>query len=474
MGTLEDTLGSFGATADFWLTAADADKDAEHAEAWEEVKCLVVGLPDEEARALLNRIVQDTLKSKPTYLSLADIHSERGDVKAASKAREKAYEAILKEHADAEDLCRIGYLLLERCAVDELPLREEDFGEGLVDFGDNDTLFLSSHPYYPKVPQFPDKADALAVAIRAFGLAWLYYYEHCETPLRKSDAWRALLPLDGLRAAFQQTDNLEPLQAAIATFWEWVEWYDLACVCDEFAAKFTAAAGYLAGRAKAAPLPFSEEKLRRVVRSELERVQGRLDLIVEKLIDLDQRSEMTWEQVREWAKKSPEGEKAKIRDDLEATLGHVWSKLEPGSQEDLIDAKVVSAECSRVESAWRCAAIGYCTAVERELKKTIEYLTGKILAVPSGEDETFGWLIKQLTGPMTWARKDKGLSEAARLLLDGGYTKRLWELNAIRKRTAHPHEVIEQDVLRMQELLLRPANKAQPLLAVIVQARGAS
>jgi hypothetical protein len=109
MGTLEDTLGSFGATADFWLTAADADKDAEHAEAWEEVKCLVVGLPDEEARALLNRIVQESvLGERALYLSLAEIHSERGDVEAASKAHEKACEAVLKQHPDPEDLCRIG------------------------------------------------------------------------------------------------------------------------------------------------------------------------------------------------------------------------------------------------------------------------------------------------------------------------------------------------------------------------------
>jgi hypothetical protein len=405
---------------------------------------------------------------------LAEIHSERGDVEAASKAHEKACEAVLKQHPDPEDLCRIGYLLLQRCGVDELPLREEDFGEGLVDFGDNDTLFLSSHPYYPKVPQFPDKADALAVAIRAFGLAWLYYYEHCEIPLRKSDAWRALLPLDGLRAAFQQTDNLEPLQAAIATFWEWVEWYDLACVCDEFAAKFTAAAGYLAGRAKAAPLPFSEEKLRRVVRSELERVQGRLDLIVERLIDLDQRSEMTWEQVREWAKKSPEGEKAKIRDGLEATLGHVWSKLEPGSQEDLIDAKVVSAECSRVGSAWRCAAIGYCTAVERELKKTVEHIRERFPTPSIAKAEMLGEQIEALRTIGEWALKAKGLPEAVRSVSSRESINRLWELNAIRRAAAHAGKVTQTNVERIQHLLLGSERKTQPLLGVIVSARHTS
>lgn len=488
MGTLEDTLGSFGATADFWLTAADADKDAEHAEAWEEVKCLVVGLPDEEATALLNRIVQDTLKSKPTYLSLADIHSERGDVEAASKAREKAYETILKRHPDPGDLCRIGYLLLERCGIDELPLREEDFGEGLLGFGDNDTFFLTSHPYYPNVPEFPDKADALALAIRAFGLAWLYYYAHCEIPLKQSDAWRALLALDGLRATFQQADNLEALQAAIATFWEWVEWYDLASSSDDFVANFTAAAGYIAGRGKAAPL-LSEERVRHLLHSELEPVQadlrairglgegahGRLDLIVEKLIDLDQRSELTWEHVREWARKSPDAEKANVRVRLEAALGDAWNILEPDTHEDLIASQLFSVECKRYESGWRGPAMGYCTAAERELKKTVEYLRERFPTPSIEKAETLGEQIEALRKVGAWALKAQGLPEAVHSVSSGESINRLGQLNKTRIRAAHPQKrVTEEDVVRIHDLLLAPRGNAKPLLAVIVQPRHAS
>src|SRR3990172_6246044 len=108
------------------------------------------------------------------------------------------------------------------------------------------------------------------------------------------------------------------------------DWGGLESRSNEFVANFRAADAYLQGCQKTAPE--SEERLRRVLRAELQPASGhlqairdrvdavhsRLDLIVEKLLDLDQRSELTWEQVREWAKKSPEAEKAKIRYLLQA------------------------------------------------------------------------------------------------------------------------------------------------------------
>jgi hypothetical protein len=516
MDSLEDTLKRYGATTDYWVEAArpqaEEARDEEAGEGvrlspeWQEVMSFILTLPaGPERTALVVRIVEGAYPGisegallgggKPVYLSLAEIYAERGDAEAANKAYEKYYSEILNPdpEADPEDLSSLGHRLLEGCGVDESPLSERDFDVPWVTFPDGDGLLIKHPSDEREVPQFPEfveKGRMLTLAIRAFGLAWLYYEGQYDPGISKSDAWRELLALEGLRAALLAADDLTAVEEACDQFdlWlgDWENTFSGTGLIEPFIISFRETQGYLRGRRKLAPSQKLEhERLRYLLRSELEAVRadikslaetahGRLDFIVEKLIDLDQRSELTWEHVREWARKWPDAEKASVRVSLEAALGDAWNMLEPASQEDLIASQLFSAACKRYGSGWRGAAIGYCTAAERELKKTIEYLTGKILAVPSGEDETFGWLIKQLTGPMTWARKDKGLSEAARLLLDGGYTKRLWELNAIRKRTAHPHEVIEQDVLRMQELLLRPANKAQPLLAVIVQARGAS
>ena len=87
-------------------------------------------------------------------------------------------------------------------------------------------------------------------------------------------------------------------------------------------------------------------------------VHRRLDNIVEKLIDLDQRSELIWEQVREWAKGRPNSERDFAVNRLEALLSGVWSELQPDSQADLADAMIVATEARRVAGVWRCAVIG--------------------------------------------------------------------------------------------------------------------
>lgn len=251
---LKDILQQHGVTGDFWATASSADKDAGRDEAWDELKSLVVNLPESEALALLNKFAdQSVLGNKPTYLLLAEIYTERGDAEAAAKAHEKAYEAVLKEYPDPEDLCRLGYLLLKHCGVEELPLCEKDFGEGLIVFGDNVTLFIASKSYEPKVPEFADKAQTLTTAIRAFGLAWLYYQARYDREMKTSEAWHELLTLDGLRVAFLQAGDLDAVHKVCQHFFDtWLDyWEDVFAgyaLVDPFVANFRETVGYLQGR----------------------------------------------------------------------------------------------------------------------------------------------------------------------------------------------------------------------------------
>ncbi len=258
---LEGVLRGFGATADFWATSKQTDAAAERNPAWEEVELLVKSLPNGEGRALLSRIVDDRLRGdKPLYESLAEIYTEKGDTEAAAKAYEKvaeaaskAHEALLKDYSNPQDLCWLGYLLLQRCDVDELPLCADHFNWSVIDFGNNDTLVVSHFPFSDAaVQEFANEPETLRLATRAFGLAWLYYYKYKQSE-KKSDAWQALPALDGMRVAFFHGDNLEALQAVVDTFYEWVENWDFGTglCCDEFVANFRATDAYLLGRRKA-------------------------------------------------------------------------------------------------------------------------------------------------------------------------------------------------------------------------------
>jgi len=501
MGSLGDTLRQYGATADYWVEAAraqaaeardEAGEDVPPRPELEEVMSFLRALPDgSERTALASSFADDLLAGKPIYLWLAEMYREKGDADAASDAYEKAYNQILNEHADPEDLRSLGHRLLEGCGADEPPLSERDFDVSWVTFPDGDDLVIrhpSDEPDVAQFPEFVERGPMLNLAIRAFGLAWLYYQDEYDPGISKSQAWDELLALEGLRAALLAADDLTVLQETCDQFDLWLEdWentFSATGLLDPFIISFLKTQGYLKGRRKLAPSQRLEhERLRYLLRSELEAVRadikslsesahGRLDLIVEKLLDLDQRSELTWEQVREWAKNSPESEKASIRARLEAALGGAWGMLEQASQDDLIDSEVVLAECKRHGSGWRCAAIGYCTALERELKRTVECLTQSTLARPTEGVAMLGELIEAIRKLGAWLRQPKGSGRAVRSISGGQFLAHLEELNSIRKRTAHPQKVTQTDVQRLQALLLGPGANTDPLLAVVVGARG--
>ena len=490
---LEDILKQYGVTADYWSSPDDI-QPTESAESISTALEDVVTASEDwrvEIQAVLDR---DSQTRFPLFVRLADLRTENGNPETALKA----YEAAVLDEADPTALCELGYLLLQRCRVEELPLCDKDFDGTCIDFGGGEKLLISSYTIDPENPgpEFPNKPALLNLAIRAFGLTYVRCAQQRFTEQGQTwgETWRELVALEGLRAAFLGADNgadnlgavesvcgsfygrLEDFEETSSTYWD--TWGGL---IEPFVANFRETAGYLRGRGTAAaPSRELEERLRDLLHSELKPVQAlhnRTDFIVEKLIDLDQRSELIWEQVRESAKRLPETERANIRIRLEAALGDAWGRLENESQEDLIDAEVFSAECKKHGAGWHGPATSYGRAMERELKKSVEYLRARIGAGPIGKVETLGKLIEDLPELGKWTRNDKRLSSAAaRLTSDPEYNYRLHELNNIRTRAAHPkkQKVSRADVLRMQRLLLHHRDNAEPLLAVIVQARDGS
>lgn len=290
MGTLERILKSFGATADFWITVGNAEEEAPRDEAsparplgedeaWDELKALVAGLSDEED-ALVREKLNDVVSSKKSiHKVLAEIYAARGDSEAvarvrgrAAEAASKAREALLRDHLDPQDLCCLGHQLLERCDADELPLCAEHFIGSYIEFGNGDTLQVGYVSFFdPRVEEFSNEPETLSLAIRAYGLAWLRYWALAE---KRSDAWRALPALDGLRAAFLHADNLEALQAVNDTFWDWLEDWGLDRLCDDFVANFRSSDAYLQGRLRRDPA--NRQLTRRKLAGELGAIWDRL------------------------------------------------------------------------------------------------------------------------------------------------------------------------------------------------------
>jgi len=201
------------------------------------------GLSDEQREALMERIPN----IRNVYSSVGDICTETRDPTTALEA----YEAAVRAERDPERQCELGYMLLQRCRVAELPLCERGFDGCVIDLGHGDHLYPWSYLVEPDEPgpEFPDKASLLGLAIRAFGLAWLYYSGHAE---ERSQVWRALLALDGLRVAFLHTSSLGALEQVCQTYYDWVEHCQFHDFVGEFEASFRETMGYLRGRREAA------------------------------------------------------------------------------------------------------------------------------------------------------------------------------------------------------------------------------
>lgn len=202
-------------------------------------------------------------------------------------------------------------------------------------------------------------------------------------------------------------------------------------------------------------------------------LHDRLDLIVEKLIDLNQRSELTWQQVRKLVRQEPDYEEVRrgIEVSLASLLRETWPQLKPDSRKDLVDAEYVFQQCARWGTGWRMAVLGYCTTAERELKASYKAARGDLLSVPDTEPgtiETLGDLIQAVEKLGAWLPKSKPAPPALTALLNS--TDVLKRLNKIRVRAAHPadREVSRDEAVWARDALL--SGRSGPLLVTIIAA----
>lgn len=223
---------------------------------------LLAGVSNEEAAPVKEALATavsskapDHVRIRDVYESLADVLSRTGDADRGGRARdmgvhfaERARDALLSDCRDPRDLCCLGRALLERCDAKELPLCEDNFLGSIFDFGGGDQLQIDYFCFVdPTVETFPNEPETVSLAIQAFGLAWFYYRERSA---KRSDAWRALQSLDGLRTSFLHTNDVEALEAVSETFWDWIEDWDLpgGGSSDDFVSNFRSSDAYVQGR----------------------------------------------------------------------------------------------------------------------------------------------------------------------------------------------------------------------------------
>lgn len=251
MEFLEDILKQYGIAAGYWPPeeSVDAPEKQAGSEAlrlalWEE--CIAPHYRGDEFRAVLLGLVlpdQESQRTLPLDIRVGDFFTQKGELEGALRAYELA---VLDEDGPAR-LCELGYLLLQRCRVDELPLCDKDFDGTSVEFPGGEQAFISSHQvdFENPGPEFPDKPGLLDLAVRAFGKAyvrcvqrflreigwpggdkWHDVDEWLERTRAAEDKWHELVALDGLRAAFMEADDLDSLESVIGEYLGWVEDYE--------------------------------------------------------------------------------------------------------------------------------------------------------------------------------------------------------------------------------------------------------
>lgn len=247
MEFLEDVLKRYGVAADYWPVdesgpppGEQPDRKALRHAVWEE--CIAPYWGGDELRAFL-RPDDESQRALPLDIRLGDFFAEKGELEAGLRA----YELAVLEEDDPSRLCELGYLLLQRCRVDELPLCDKHFHGTSVEFPGGEKAFISSHQvdFDNPGPEFPHNPPLLEVAIRAFSKAyvrcvqrfvreigwpggdeWHDVSELLERTAPAEDKWHELVALDGLRAAFMEADDVDGLESVIGAYCGWVGDYE--------------------------------------------------------------------------------------------------------------------------------------------------------------------------------------------------------------------------------------------------------
>ncbi|GEM_PF-4385949 len=205
--------------------------------------------------------------------------------------------------------------------------------------------------------------------------------------------------------------------------------------------------------------------------------QERMDLVIDRVIDLDQRSRLTWAQVSQIARREPDyGEmRRRLEASLAVRLSSAWGSLKTSSRKDLIDSEYVFQHCSKWGSGWRMAALGYCTTIERELRASYPIIVRRLLGSTALDQQSkgnLGDLIRRLEALKGLVSKHKPPSLVVSTLLNS--IEVLWKLNSIRIKAAHPkeQEVSGNDIVWLENTLLGQPSLLVAILAVRVEDSG--
>jgi hypothetical protein len=241
VAVLENILKRYGVAADYWPLDESVPAPEKGVEREGLRGAMLCASPNvaEELLAALERTHDSGLSLD---MALGDVRAEEGQVEAALKA----YELAVLEEDDPTRLCELGYLLLQRCRVDELPLCDKDFDGVSFDCPSGETVSISAQGLHfdNAGPEFPVKRRLLDVAISAFGRAYVRCMQRFLRDIDSiggdrrddvtellqrmavaEDKWHQLVALDGLRAAFMEADDLDGLDSVVFAYHAWVEDY---------------------------------------------------------------------------------------------------------------------------------------------------------------------------------------------------------------------------------------------------------
>lgn len=510
---LEDSLRRYGVYAEYWPSSAGAEpapltlcmEDAALASPnWRDELDEVVGSRDH----------------LPLFVGLGDVRLKTGLTDAALKA----YAFAVSDEIELMALCELGSLLINRCRTDERPLSDRDIDGWTVNFdGRNDLAIVSLAPHRAAQEplELPDSAPVLRLSVNAFGRAYVLAassHFNADGPTT-ADLWCQLLALEGLRVGFMELDDVPALQATVAGFFGWMEDYcrpesefwqgrkwltvlanqlakskgatlsrleeedhddgwdlDQQDTVYRFLRRFRHTESYLRGRRKVATAPaMGDAHTTALALGEmtglLRASDRRMDNLVEKVIDIEQRVNLTLGAVSQLAGVEPPAERAYV-EELRLGLAAVWESLDPQTRAELVDAEIRVADCQRTGSGWRDVALNYANAIERELKITLDRMRQEVFHVTAGgTSETLGQLIHSLGD---YSKVDrKLLSPNAISLVWDGYDSLLFELNDIRKRIHPPRKPVDRHAgQRAKSLVLDPqGGHDKALLVAIVEAR---